>query len=112
MFSAEDAGGLVQDLLRLLRARAVEEAAQRIQQANIAAARASYVKRAEGVAEISRTIHTLALAREQMERGIEALPEDVQFHARHELQPMLWALFDREISRLRRRKRSLSLPDA
>jgi|GEM_PF-3711122 len=112
MFSTEDAGGLIKDLLRMLHEHELEQAEQRVQEARSRATRASWEKRAEGVAEISRAIHTLSRRRAELERSIEALPEDVRFHAQHTLMPMIWELFDIEIAALRSRKRVLSRTQA
>lgn len=108
MFSAQDAGGLINDLVRMVKAHEIEEATNRIQQAQLRHAQASYDNRAEAVAAISKTIFALKRGREELKRGISALPEDVKLHAEHTLTRVVWRYFDEEIARLKTEKRRLS----
>ena len=108
MFSAEDAGGLAADLLRLLKEKEISEAVERVEQARLAQAHTSYVKRSEGVAAITKTMFVLKRQREEVWRVVEDLPDDVRLDAEHSLLPLLQEVFDLEIARLRAAKRRLS----
>jgi hypothetical protein len=108
VLSAEDAGGLAADLVRMLKEREIDEAIERIQQARIDSARAQYDKRAKGVAELSGAIATLKRKRDELRGEIDAAPPDVQLDVEHRLWPLVQSVFNNEIARLRAQKRCLS----
>ncbi len=108
MLTAEDGGGLVADLLRMLKDKEIAEALERVEQARRAQADASFSKRSEGVGVITRAMTALKRQREQLREGIAALPEDVRLDAEHLLMPLIQDVFDMEIARLRSAKRRLS----
>ena len=108
VLSAEDAGGLAADLVRMLKEREIDEAIDRIQQARIDSARQQFDKRAEGVSELSHAIATLKRQREELRSEVDAAPPDVQLDVEHRLWPLVQNMFNDEIARLRAQKRRLS----
>jgi len=101
---------LVCDLVALIKAGEVEEAARRVGRAGRAHSAAAFTARQATLHEVNRALHAALRQREALLAAVDALPETERPFARMQIEEICAALLDYEIVRLRSEKRRLALP--
>ena len=108
-----DSGDLfafTEEILRLIRARCLDEAEAVANRARQREYRAEYSGRSQGVHEITLALAQIRRQKSRIEGAIARLPDDLELPARQSLWPIIDDVFSPEVARLKGQKRQLSNP--
>jgi hypothetical protein len=106
----DDLVKFVGDLVSLMKAGEVEEAAHRVDKALRTQSVLTFKGRQDAVGAVTRTLHLAQRQRDLLLATVASLPERERAFARIQIEDICLALIDSEIASLREKKRQFSRP--